>query len=193
MPRGKRKKRPRYVRRSRAKQKTGWSLAELARLSATHPRTIRFYLARGLMPRPKFEGRATRYHRQQLVALLAIRRVQAGKRTKLEDVSASLAQVSAADFEAFALAEASPEALAALGVAPPPTVEGAAAAAGAREDSAGMTGPIAWSRWFHIDLAPGLVLVMHCDAGPDLRALASDIRNVVLAKKAAAETKPAGG
>src|SRR5450432_1399245 len=74
---GRKKRRPKrrgYVRPSRAKPKTGWTLGELAGLGGIAARTIRAYLRQGVLPRPPFMGSATRYQRRQLVWLLAIRR-----------------------------------------------------------------------------------------------------------------------
>jgi DNA-binding transcriptional MerR regulator len=51
----------------------GWRVSELCTLAATRPRTIRNYCDRGLLTRPAFRGRSTRYSREMLVRLLAIK------------------------------------------------------------------------------------------------------------------------
>jgi DNA-binding transcriptional MerR regulator len=55
-----------------------FDLDELAALSGTPVRTIRFYIQEGLVPRPLGLGRGARYGPGHLEALLAIRRWQSG-------------------------------------------------------------------------------------------------------------------
>ncbi len=50
---------------------------ELAALTATPVRTVRFYIQEGLVPRPLGAGRGARYGAAHLESLLAIRRWQA--------------------------------------------------------------------------------------------------------------------
>jgi DNA-binding transcriptional MerR regulator len=51
---------------------TDYSLAELAALTGLAPRTIRYYVAQGLIPSPGREGRATRYPETTLARLRLI-------------------------------------------------------------------------------------------------------------------------
>lgn len=51
-------------------------LGELAALTGTPVRTIRFYIQERLVPRPLGRGRGTRYGPEHLAALLSIRRWQ---------------------------------------------------------------------------------------------------------------------
>lgn len=53
-----------------------YSLADLARLSDVTPRTIRYYVALGLLPSPAPAGPATRYGDGHLARLRLIRRLQ---------------------------------------------------------------------------------------------------------------------
>lgn len=53
-----------------------YSLAELARLAAVTPRTVRYYVAQGLLPSPEAAGPATRYGDGHLSRLRLIRRLQ---------------------------------------------------------------------------------------------------------------------
>ena len=53
-----------------------YSLAELARLADVTPRTIRYYVAQGLLPAPEAAGPATRYGEGHLARLRLIRRLQ---------------------------------------------------------------------------------------------------------------------
>jgi len=53
-----------------------YKLDELARAAGTSPRTVRYYVQRGLLPAPAFRGKDTAYGREHLVRLRAIRRLQ---------------------------------------------------------------------------------------------------------------------
>ena len=53
-----------------------YSLADLARLADVTPRTIRYYVAQGLLPAPEAAGPATRYAEGHLLRLRLIRRLQ---------------------------------------------------------------------------------------------------------------------
>lgn len=54
-----------------------YSLTELAKLADVTPRTIRFYIAQGLLAAPASLGPKTRYSDEHLERLLAIKRLQA--------------------------------------------------------------------------------------------------------------------
>src|SRR5258708_23069676 len=53
-----------------------WSLDELAKRAGLTPRTVRYYVQRGLIPAPRFQGTKTGYAEHNLVRLQAIRRLQ---------------------------------------------------------------------------------------------------------------------
>lgn len=53
-----------------------YSLADLARLADVTPRTVRYYVAQGLLPSPDAAGPATRYGEGHLLRLRLIRRLQ---------------------------------------------------------------------------------------------------------------------
>lgn len=53
-----------------------YSLSELARLADVTPRTIRYYVAQGLLPSPDAAGPATRYGETHLARLRLIKRLQ---------------------------------------------------------------------------------------------------------------------
>ncbi|HEX5829256.1 MAG TPA: MerR family transcriptional regulator [Candidatus Limnocylindrales bacterium] len=53
-----------------------YSLGDLARLADVTPRTIRYYVAQGLLPSPEAAGPATRYGEGHLARLRLIRRLQ---------------------------------------------------------------------------------------------------------------------
>lgn len=64
-------------------------------------RMVRYYTARGLLPRPGNRGRALTYGRTHLVRLVAIKRLQ-GEGLSLDDIAARLDGMSAAQVEALA-------------------------------------------------------------------------------------------
>ena len=53
-----------------------YGLADLARLADVTPRTVRYYVAQGLLPSPEAAGPATRYGEGHLARLRLIRRLQ---------------------------------------------------------------------------------------------------------------------
>ncbi len=53
-----------------------WTLAELAEAAGLTRRTVRYYIARGLLPGPAGAGRGARYGPAHLERLLEIRRLQ---------------------------------------------------------------------------------------------------------------------
>jgi DNA-binding transcriptional MerR regulator len=53
-----------------------YSLADLARLAGVTPRTVRYYVAQGLLPSPDAAGPATRYGEGHLTRLRLIKRLQ---------------------------------------------------------------------------------------------------------------------
>jgi DNA-binding transcriptional MerR regulator len=64
-------------------------------------RMIRYYTARGLLPRPGTRGRALVYGRRHLVQLVAIKRLQ-GQGLGLDEIGARLLDISDADLERLA-------------------------------------------------------------------------------------------
>jgi DNA-binding transcriptional MerR regulator len=64
-------------------------------------RMIRFYTARGLLPRPGTRGRALVYGRRHLLQLVAIKRLQ-GQGMGLDDIGERLRDISDADLERLA-------------------------------------------------------------------------------------------
>ncbi len=153
---------PNYRRPSRSKPKTGWSVRELAVLSEVPVRTIRSYLAAKLLPRSRFLGTATRYQREHLLSLLAIRRLRATERLDLAPIRARLQALSPVELEAYATAELPPGAAArALGLLQAAT--GAAPASGNSAASSISLSPTA-PRWVRLDLALGLELHISQDA-----------------------------
>jgi DNA-binding transcriptional MerR regulator len=53
-----------------------YKIDELAAKAGVSPRTVRYYVQRGLLPGPTFKGKDTAYSHEHLVRLRAIRRLQ---------------------------------------------------------------------------------------------------------------------
>lgn len=163
----KKRKPRRGPRKSRAKPKTGWSLAALASLGGVTPRTLRLYLERGVVPRPKFLGSATRYERRQLLWLTAARRLRTAERLELDQIRTRLQAMTAPELEAFAIADlpAGPVAQA-LGVVP------------TRADASNQRPAVNASpekRWTRLELAVGLEMHVRDDVTPRVRELAAKV------------------
>ena len=65
-------------------RKDCWTLAELAEETGLSPRTIRYYIARGLLDGPVVAGRRAAYTAAQLERLRAIKKLQARGKTLAE-------------------------------------------------------------------------------------------------------------
>jgi DNA-binding transcriptional MerR regulator len=57
-------------------QQPAYTLSDLSRLADVTPRTVRYYVAQGLLPPPDAAGPATRYDAGHLARLRAIKRLQ---------------------------------------------------------------------------------------------------------------------
>ena len=166
-------KRRGYVRPSRAKVKTGWTLRQLAELSCVPIRTIRHYLREGVLPRPPFRGTATRYQHAHLAHLVAVRRLRTS-RLSLTEIRTRLAAIGPDEIEAMAIEGLPAGPLAtALGVEPVQAPNTAA-----RNMNIGVIAPLVAPRWARIELALGLELHVRDDASPNVLALAQRLRDV---------------
>ncbi len=90
-------------------------------------RMVRYYTARGLLPRPGNRGRALTYGRTHLVRLVAIKRLQ-GQGLSLDEIAERLAGMPAAEVEALA---AIPDSAIPAGLGDPEPAPEPARAAGA--------------------------------------------------------------
>lgn len=130
---------------------TALRLEELARAADVSPRTIRYYVQRGLLPPPEFHGKDTTYGREHLLRLRAIKRLQQAH-WPLEQIASRIGGATPAQLERLVAAEPEPPAAA---PSPEPIVAG--------------------ERWERFVLAPGLALHLEGDAPPDARRLAHAI------------------
>ena len=160
---------PRFIRRRRrrppkAKPKQrleGFTAAELGAKLGLSTRTVRYYTAQHVLPPPQFRGAATRYLREHLVHLAAIRALQRERRHSLAEIAAALAPLGAVELERLA-ATVLPE-LAAPAAPDPPPVAAASPAAPASD------------AWHRLTLVPGLEIHLHAAASSEVRALARSI------------------
>jgi DNA-binding transcriptional MerR regulator len=91
-------------------------IADLSRLSGVSAVTIKAYIRRGLLARVKFYGTATRYPREHLVRLLAVKCLKAQGLKSLDDVRRRLDGWSPSEMERWVLHfPIHPTTLAALG------------------------------------------------------------------------------
>jgi DNA-binding transcriptional MerR regulator len=141
------------------------TLAELSKRAGIPPRTVRFYLQRGLLLAPEFRGRHTGYEEANLVRLQAIRRLQ-DRFLPLDAIKLELQRMTPEQIRAVAKGGTPPSlAAAAQATRPaPPTATG--------EDGA------TWQRW---ELAPGLELHLSQSADGRSRALAEKLRELARA------------
>jgi DNA-binding transcriptional MerR regulator len=149
-----------------------FKLDELAHAAGTSPRTVRYYVQRGLLPGPAFRGKDTAYTREHLVRLRAIRRLQE-RFLPLDAIQVELARLGPADLER--LADGKPFTLATEDAAAPlplPLPHPGPLPHVAPPPSSSST----WTRWTRRELAPGLEIALAEDAPPEARALAEEIR-----------------
>jgi DNA-binding transcriptional MerR regulator len=151
---------------STPKTQTEWKLAALAEEVGLSPRTVRYYVQRGLLPAPPFRGPDTVYGEEHRVRLKAIRVLQA-RFMPLDAIQVELQRLSPEELRRLAespVVSAPPPAP--LPVPPPrwpvkdPTVEVAR-----------------YQRWL---LAPGLELHVSEHAEAKVRALAERVRALIL-------------
>lgn len=136
-----------------------YKLDELARAAGTSPRTVRYYVQRGLLPPPAFRGKDSAYGRAHLVRLRAIRKLQAAH-LPLDEIAATLEGKSMEALERLADAAVAEE---------PPAVE--------RPRS--VPEAVAVRRFRRVTVADGLELHVADDAGVASKALAEKILNLI--------------
>lgn len=136
-----------------------YKLDELAAAAGVSPRTVRYYVQKGLLPAPQFRGRDTAYGREHLLRLRAIRGLQE-KFLPLDAIAEALATANAAQLEAYAAGRAVPATVAA------PAVEH-------ETDGVEMTRGSTWR------LAEGLTLHLEDRAEAGARSLAEKVLALV--------------
>jgi DNA-binding transcriptional MerR regulator len=157
-----------------------YSMAELTELTKFSARTIRQYIAQHLIEKPTLAGSATRYSRETLGKLLAIREWRFDQRVSTRGIRRALREWEEGEADAWAEevdpiappppppkkpVGAAPVAAAPV-VAPPKTVATAGPSPG---DALG-------ERWHHVPLMPGLMLLMREGAGEMTASVAREIQ-----------------
>jgi DNA-binding transcriptional MerR regulator len=150
-----------------------WKLTELAEEAGVSPRTVRYYVQRGLLPAPPFKGPDTVYGEEHLLRLKAIRALQA-KFLPLDAIQVELARLGPEELKQLGEAESDSSAPPAAAPAPEPVLpRGPAKAESSVSPSDGVT---SWRRW---ELAPGLELHLADTADAKTRALAERVRALI--------------
>lgn len=78
-----------------------YKLEELAAEAGVSPRTVRYYVQRGLLPAPEFRGKDTAYGREHLLRLRAVKRLQEAS-LPLDEIQVRLGGATERDLEKIA-------------------------------------------------------------------------------------------
>src|SRR5262249_35426490 len=152
-------------------------LSDLAERAGIPPRTVRYYVQRGLLPAPRFRGPDTAYEEEHLIRLRAIRRLQE-RFFPLDAIQVELARMTPDAIRALAEgAEPSPL----TATTAPPALAPASVPRSARSQ---VDGGSVWERW---ELAPGLELHLSQAAGALSRSLAQKLRDIARGKETSNE------
>jgi len=81
-----------------------YKLEELAAEAGVSPRTVRYYVQRGLLPAPELRGKDTVYGREHLLRLQAIKRLQQSH-LPLDEIQIRIASAAGRDLERLARGE----------------------------------------------------------------------------------------
>lgn len=148
-----------------------YKLEDLARAAGTSPRTVRYYVQRGLIPAPAFKGKDTAYAHEHLVRLRAIRRLQEAF-FPLDAIAVELGRRSLSELEQLADGRETPSPVPVVAslseerqkLDPDASVERAAAVSNGSE------------RVFRrVELAPGVELSVADDAPHESKRIAQSI------------------
>jgi DNA-binding transcriptional MerR regulator len=137
----------------------GFTAAELGAKVGISARTVRYYSAERVLPAVTFRGTATRYTREHLVRLAAVRYLQKNSRLSLQGIRSRLDSVAEAEVERLAVTFL-PELAPKLPVTPAHT--------------APLPLPI-HDAWHRMQVLPGLEIHLHASAGPEARTLAQTL------------------
>ena len=80
---------------------TGWVIGELAQMTQTTVRTLRNYVAAGLLTPLERRGTSTRYARRELLRLLAVQRARIETKLTLAAIKRKLDAFAEEDLEAW--------------------------------------------------------------------------------------------
>nr|AYM54172.1 transcriptional regulator MerR family [Sorangium cellulosum] len=156
---------------------TTYKLDELAGEAGVAPRTVRYYVQRGLLPAPEFRGKDTAYGREHLARLRAIKALQQAH-WPLEEIQARLAGAGVDEIERIAAGALPPGAppTAPPGV-PPAVITRCAGPDGAPAPPPQVAGAPRGERWERVEIADGVELHVRSDAPDRSRRIALDIES----------------
>lgn len=140
-------------------------LEELARRAGVSPRTVRYYIQRGLLPAPEFKGADTSYTEAHLLGLRAIRKLQDAY-WPLDAIASALSGKSEGELRGIVEREA-PEVPERRAKAEPPRRVGP---------------PMRQVRITRLSLAPGVELSIEDGAPDGSRQLVERIQDLVSGK-----------
>ena len=160
---------------SPTKTQTEWKLAELAAEAGVSPRTVRYYVQRGLLPAPPFKGPDTVYGEEHLRRLKAIRVLQA-RFLPLDAIQVELARLSPDELRALAESQVPSDI---LPPAPAPLADPTQACVEPVPGSAPATRQLPVTGYRRWELAPGLELHLADSADEKTRALAERVRALI--------------
>ena len=149
----------------------GWLIRELAQMTQTTVRTLRNYVAAGLITPLELRGTSTRYARRELLRLLAVLRARKETKLTLAAIKQRLNAFAEDDLEAWLrTAPLPPLAASALGIPSEPPREPEPTAHHSLER---------WSAqvqtWQRIELLPGLALMLGPNPSPAVTSAARAI------------------
>lgn len=146
-----------------------YKLDELAQEAGVNPRTVRYYVQRGLLQPPVFRGKDTAYSEDHLLHLRAIRLLQ-DRFLPLDAIQSALAGLDRAGLDALLGGDAPGQA--------PPMVQAPVVQAPV---------PVAPARlWRRVTLAEGVELNVATDAPPSSARLVEDLLSLAM-KRATGE------
>jgi DNA-binding transcriptional MerR regulator len=151
---------------------TSYKITDLAREAQVSPRTVRYYVQRGLLTGPVFHGRDTAYGHGHLLRLLVIKKLQQSH-MPLDEIQARITGASDAALERMLAAE---DAAPAESKAPSPR-GGPYRSPAPSEPPPQQSVSVGTERWDRIELMPGLELHVRSDAGPEARRAAREIKS----------------
>jgi len=166
--------------------KGGWVIAELSRITNVPVRRIRYYVAQDFIRPLEIRGTATRYPRTELLRLLAIPHIRTVNTWKLDALKRELERLGEVELERLVTSNPlSPAASAALGISPSTLATSSSKQArtlgwpATRDNSTafGMTSAASDSMelWHHVELLPGLKLLLSSKASAAVRSVAKKI------------------
>ncbi len=152
-----------------------YKLDELAEKADVSPRTVRYYVQRGLLPPPVFRGRDTAYSGAHLLRLRLIKRLQDERFLPLDAIAVEIEGRSDDEIRAMLdrldRTERRPSDLhePALGVP----------SGGPYRARPKPVGRVAGERWVRVELADGVELSVREDSGWDAAVLAERVREAM--------------